>query len=92
MKLCELWLEDKDNSVVCTACIRRCRIAIGRTGACATRKNEGGKLYSLTYGHISSIALDPIEKKPLFHFSLIHVYSIGGWGVISAAECARIMK
>ncbi|NMD15075.1 MAG: AmmeMemoRadiSam system radical SAM enzyme [Caldisericales bacterium] len=81
MKLCELWLEDKDNSVVCTACIRRCRIGIGRTGACMTRKNEGGKLYSLTYGHISSIALDPIEKKPLFHFFPgSHVYSIGGWG------------
>jgi pyruvate formate lyase activating enzyme len=48
---------------------------------CATRKNENGKLYSLTYGQVSSVAVDPIEKKPLYHFyPCSRVYSVGGWG------------
>ena len=40
----------------------------GCTGNCGVRKNEGGKLYALTYAKPCSIAIDPIEKKPLFHF------------------------
>ncbi len=81
MKIAELWLEEPDGRILCTACIRRCKIAKGRVGVCGTRKNENGKLYSLTYGHVSSVALDPIEKKPLFHFFPgTNVYSVGGWG------------
>lgn len=81
MKLSELWLEEENLKVKCTACIRRCIVIPGRTGMCATRKNENGKLYSLTYGHVSSIAVDPIEKKPLYHFYPgTKVYSVGGWG------------
>jgi pyruvate formate lyase activating enzyme len=81
MKKAELWLEDNQGRIICTACIRRCSIPRDRTGFCQTRENIGGELLSLSYGHVSCAAVDPIEKKPLFHFypgSL--VYSIGGWG------------
>ncbi len=89
MKKAELWLEDEQGRIVCTACLRRCRIPRERTGLCQTRENVGGELFSLTYGHVSSVAVDPIEKKPLFHFYPgTKVYSIGGWGCnFSCAMC-----
>jgi len=59
-------LEDK--KVRCNACERRCIILPGRRGACRIRENRDGKLYLLTYGHPVSVNIDPIEKKPLFHF------------------------
>ena len=58
----------EDNKVHCFLCPRHCHIASERSGYCGVRKNEGGKLYSLIYGKVSSVNLDPIEKKPLFHF------------------------
>ncbi|MGC4116500.1 MAG: AmmeMemoRadiSam system radical SAM enzyme [Myxococcales bacterium] len=54
--------------VVCTACPRRCTLSEGQNGFCYVRKNEGGKLVSLAWGRPSAVAVDPIEKKPLFHF------------------------
>jgi len=54
--------------VRCNTCNRRCIIAPDKLGFCKTRKNINGKLYSLEYGLISSINVNPIEKKPLFHF------------------------
>jgi len=55
------------NSVSCKLCPRKCILKDGQTGYCESRKNIGGKLYSLVYGKPVSIALDPIEKKPVFH-------------------------
>ena len=55
-------------NVRCGLCPRRCQIGDGKTGYCGVRKNENGILYTLIYGKVSSINLDPIEKKPLFHF------------------------
>ena len=69
------------NKVRCNLCYKRCILKEGQVGLCGVRKNEGGKLYTLIYGVVSSIALDPIEKKPLFHFypkSL--ALSLGTWG------------
>jgi pyruvate formate lyase activating enzyme len=43
-------------------------IALGEVGVCHARRNEGGELYSLVYGSIVSMAVDPIEKKPFYHF------------------------
>jgi len=57
-----------DNEVRCRVCPHLCRIKPGKAGICRARVNRDGKLYSLTYGLVSSVAADPIEKKPLFHF------------------------
>lgn len=58
----------KNKSVQCGLCARKCMIMNGNTGFCRVRKNDNGKLYSLVYGKIVSMAVDPIEKKPFFHF------------------------
>jgi len=58
-----------------------CTISPGNLGVCRARKNIDGDLYSLNYGKISSIALDPIEKKPLYRFkSGSKILSIGTFG------------
>ncbi len=54
--------------VLCNLCPRNCVIPEGLTGFCGVRKNISGKLYALTYEMVTSIAIDPIEKKPLYHF------------------------
>jgi len=58
----------KDNVVHCVLCPWYCVIKPGDIGNCGARKNIDGKLYSLVYGRPVSIAVDPIEKKPLYHF------------------------
>lgn len=58
----------KADEVRCLLCPHTCRIMPGKTGLCRVRKNIAGRLISLSYGQISSLALDPIEKKPLYHF------------------------
>lgn len=57
-----------EGEVKCLLCPRECRLKEGATGVCRTRRNVGGRLVYLYYGACSSIALDPIEKKPLYHF------------------------
>jgi len=57
-----------DGRVRCNLCAHRCVIAPGRRGICGVRENRDGTLYSLVYGKAISLAVDPIEKKPLFHF------------------------
>ena len=52
----------------CTLCPHHCRIAEGKTGICRSRRNQGGVLVSEVYGKPCSLAIDPIEKKPLYHF------------------------
>jgi len=54
--------------VQCALCPHRCVISEGKRGLCRARKNEGGKLYSLIHGRVTSVAMDPVEKKPLYHF------------------------
>ncbi|KCZ73678.1 pyruvate-formate lyase-activating enzyme [Candidatus Methanoperedens nitroreducens] len=57
-----------DNRARCNICEQRCRILEGRLGFCGTRKNINGKIHTIIYNTISSEAVDPIEKKPLYHF------------------------
>lgn len=65
----EALLYDKLNgNVNCHVCARTCVIAPERRGFCQTRENIDGKLHTLIYAATSSVAVDPIEKKPLFHF------------------------
>jgi pyruvate formate lyase activating enzyme len=55
--------------VRCFLCPRSCRILPGKRGFCSVRENQAGKLFSLVYGRLCSMAADPIEKKPLYHFA-----------------------
>jgi pyruvate formate lyase activating enzyme len=56
------------DAVECHVCPRRCRIAPGKSGVCRARANRDGTLFAITYGRVCSVAADPIEKKPLYHF------------------------
>ncbi|MEZ0537644.1 AmmeMemoRadiSam system radical SAM enzyme [Caldicellulosiruptoraceae bacterium PP1] len=73
---------DVDNEKVkCKLCPHMCLLPEGKFGICRTRQNINGKLYSLNYGYISSIAFDPIEKKPLYNFYPgSSILSIGTYG------------
>lgn len=68
MKECRYYRKIADGFVECELCPHHCRIAEGRTGLCHSRRNIGGKLYSEVYGHPCALAVDPVEKKPLYHF------------------------
>lgn len=57
-----------DGRVLCTLCPHDCRIPDGARGACAVRYNHQGKLYTLVYDKVAAREVNPIEKKPLFHF------------------------
>lgn len=62
------WKPLKDQTVQCLLCPHHCVLAPEKSGICGVRKNEHGTLFSLIYQACSSIADDPIEKKPLYHF------------------------
>lgn len=55
-------------SAQCGLCFHRCRLAEGQTGLCRARANRGGRIVPLGYARLTSLALDPIEKKPLRRF------------------------
>ncbi len=66
---------------VCWLCPHRCHLSDGQTGFCRARQNQGGIIRSLSYGLLTSAALDPIEKKPLYHFHPgSHILSLGSFG------------
>lgn len=60
--------EPANGELRCLTCERHCLLADGQLGWCRTRENRGGTLYTLTYGALSSLSANPIEKKPLYHF------------------------
>lgn len=75
-----LWEPDGER-VHCLLCPHDCRIAVGGRGICGVRENDAGTLRPLTYGLVSSVAVDPIEKKPVFHYHPgTEVLSIGSVG------------
>jgi len=63
-----LYEEGDHQAVDCFLCSHRCHIAAGRTGFCRVRRNIDGRLISLVYGRLAARHLDPIEKKPFYHF------------------------
>lgn len=76
-----LFTRIKENIVKCTACRQYCVIAPGNTGICGVRQNKSGTLELLVYGTAVAANIDPIEKKPLFHFKPgTQVFSIGTVG------------
>ena len=68
MKEALLYEKIDEEAVRCFLCRHRCRIKQGKRGICRVRENIQGKLYTLVYDKIVSTNVDPIEKKPLFHF------------------------
>jgi pyruvate formate lyase activating enzyme len=68
MKEAILYEKKSDGSVQCGVCHHRCLIPEGRRGICAVRENRQGTLFALNYGITVAAAIDPIEKKPLYHF------------------------
>ncbi|MGC9060735.1 MAG: AmmeMemoRadiSam system radical SAM enzyme [Thermoplasmata archaeon] len=62
------WEEKEKGAVQCFLCHHHCVIQNGKRGICGVRENRNGELHTLIYGLYSSVAIDPIEKKPLYHF------------------------
>ena len=81
MKEALLYQKLSDLMVECHTCQWHCRISPGKLGACRMYQNQDGTLYNLNYAVVSSLATDPIEKKPLFHFHPgTKVFSMGTLG------------
>jgi len=68
MKETLLYKKLKDKKVQCQNCAHYCLILPGKRGICGVRENVDGKLYALNYGKAIAVNIDPIEKKPFFHF------------------------
>ena len=68
MKEVYLYKKIKDKKVQCRTCAHYCIIEEEKKGKCYVRENRNGKLYSLVYGRCCALNVDPIEKKPFFHF------------------------
>jgi pyruvate formate lyase activating enzyme len=70
-----------DDKLECLLCPHFCKIANGKTGICGVRKNTGAKIELMTYNILSGYSLDPVEKKPLYHFFPgYNILSIGSFG------------
>ena len=69
------------NKIACPICPHHCSLAPNEVGRCRARANVDGKVIDINYGRITSIALDPIEKKPLYRFHPgSHILSVGSFG------------
>lgn len=69
------------NTSYCPVCMHHCKLKEGETGRCRARKNIKGKVESINYGRVTSLALDPIEKKPLYRFHPgSPILSVGSFG------------
>ncbi len=81
MKQAMFWEKRGEEKVQCLLCPQKCVIAPGKKGFCRVRLNEGGELFTLNYGKVSSYGMDPIEKKPLYHFYPgSYIFSVGTFG------------
>ena len=68
MMECRYYQRLEDGGVECRLCPHHCHILEGKTGRCQSRRNVGGRLVSEVYGRPCALAIDPVEKKPLYHF------------------------
>lgn len=76
-----MYYHKKGDIALCYLCPHRCNIRPGQRGICYVRENISGKLYTRNYGEISVYNLDPIEKKPLYHFYPgTRILSVGSFG------------
>ncbi len=75
------WRKEAGDKVKCTLCPHNCVIEPGKKGVCRVRRNVCGRLVSSNYGRLTSVALDPVEKKPLFHVDPGSLFlSVGSYG------------
>jgi len=83
----------KTQKIRCEICANYCKIADGSTGVCKQHKNINGELFDESYGIVSSLNPDPVEKKPLNHFLPgTFTYSIGGFGCnMTCLHCQNYM-
>jgi len=91
MKEARFFQKGEAQEVQCGLCPHHCRLSEGKTGVCRVRKNIRGTLYALTYGKVTSIALDPVrEKNPCTTSTLVGTSSLwGAWAATSGARFAR---
>lgn len=84
-----MYSKENDMKVHCFLCPHHCHLKEGQKGLCGVRENIGGRLYSLNYGELSAIHIDPIEKKPIYHFIPdTKTLSIGSYGCnLSCSFC-----
>ncbi|PKN78816.1 MAG: AmmeMemoRadiSam system radical SAM enzyme [Candidatus Cloacimonetes bacterium HGW-Cloacimonetes-1] len=68
MHKAQYWEHHPDNGIKCLLCPHHCIIASGNKGLCRARQNVDGTLYAINYGLTTAMCIDPIEKKPLYHF------------------------
>ena len=75
------WHKVSEDKITCLLCPQGCLIEPGQTGQCLVRRNQAGRLIACAYGKITSLALDPIEKKPLHYFRPgSQILSLGSYG------------
>ena len=67
-KIASYWIKKEGATVQCQNCPHGCLLKDGQRGFCRVRENRDGKLYTLSYGNPCAVHIDPIEKKPLYHF------------------------
>ncbi len=87
MKEAMLYSKEDGDKVRCAVCNHRCLIHEGRRGLCAVRENRAGILYALNYGQTVAAGIDPIEKKPLYHFfpgTLVYSFAAAGCNMACA--------
>ncbi len=83
------YYEREDGAYRCGLCPHRCRIAPGQYGRCGSRRGDGDMLAACSYGKVSSLCLDPVEKKPLYHWRPgSRCFSVGSVGCnMSCRHC-----
>jgi pyruvate formate lyase activating enzyme len=69
------YFETKREKIICKLCAHYCHLSVGQCGICGVNCNEDGELLTKVYGYPSALHVDPIEKKPLYHF-LPHTYTL----------------
>jgi len=81
MKTEAMFYEKLEDKIHCFLCPHNCVIENGHFGKCNVRTHEDGKLFTINYGEVTSAALDPIEKKPLYYFKPhTQIFSVGSFG------------
>jgi pyruvate formate lyase activating enzyme len=79
-----------DEKLICQLCPHHCRIPEGKTGKCQVRRNINGKLVAETWGHLSAVHFDPVEKKPLYHYNPGKIIlSLGSVGCNMKCTCCQ---